>query len=74
MTMIWLQARVVYKDIEGGFWGLIDDNGQQFLPINMPEQLKVVDKQVRVGGYIREDIAGIHMWGQYFEIQSFTTG
>jgi hypothetical protein len=67
-----ITATVVYQNLEGGFWGLEDENGNNYLPVNMPEQLKYEGKKVKL--VIREaDAAGTAMWGRPVRIVSFST-
>lgn len=66
-------GKVVYQNLEGGFWGIIDEQGNQYLPVNMPEQLKYKDRTVSVVIQPIEDGAGAAMWGRPVRIVSFTT-
>lgn len=67
-----ITATVVYQNLEGGFWGLKDERGNNYLPVNMPEQLKYQGKKVKL--VIREaDVAGTAMWGRPVRIVSFST-
>jgi len=67
-----ITATIVYQNLEGGFWGLEDEKGNNYLPVNMPEQLKHEGKKVKV--VIREaDEAGAAMWGRPVHIVSFST-
>lgn len=59
-------------EIEGGFWGIIDEKGGQWLPINLPEQLKYRGKKAEV--VIKEvDIMTTSMWGKPVKVVSFST-
>ncbi len=33
----------IFLTLEGGVWVLQDDSGKQFLPVNMPQSLKVAN-------------------------------
>jgi hypothetical protein len=67
-----ITATIVFQELEGGFWGLIDQAGNQWLPINMPEQLKYAGKSTKV--VIREvDMMTTSMWGRPVKIISFST-
>jgi len=68
-----INGKVVYQNLEGGFWGIIDDQGNQYLPVNMPEQLKYKDITVSVVVKPIEDGAGTAMWGRPVYIVSFST-
>ena len=67
-----LVGTVKYIDLGTGFWGIIDKSGKEWLPINMPEQLKHEGKEVtcRVIPY---DGFTTHMWGEAVKVVSFQT-
>jgi hypothetical protein len=67
-----ITGKIVYQDLEGGFWGIIDQAGNQWMPVNMPEQLKYPGKKVEV--VIKEvDMMTTSMWGTAVKIISFST-
>jgi hypothetical protein len=66
-----ISGKVVYKDLEGGFWGIISD--QDYLPINFPEQLKSNGSTVDCYILIDEDIMTMYSWGTPCHIVSFST-
>ncbi len=67
-----INGKVVHQDLEGGFWGIVGEDGRQWLPINMPEQLKREGKKVSIT--VREsDSVGIQMWGVPVKVISFHT-
>lgn len=67
-----IQGIVTYQNIETGFWGIIEDNGDKWLIINMPEQLKY--DQVRVNLTIEPiDAMSMAMWGTPAKVISFET-
>jgi hypothetical protein len=68
-----ITGTVTYQQLATGFWGIIDESGREWRPVNMPEQLKQDGKKVTVR--IREVDGGmsIFMWGTPVEIESFTT-
>ncbi len=61
-----------FQNIGPGFWGIIDDKGNEWRPVNMPEQLKYEGASITVYG--REvDEMSIFMWGKAIRIVSFST-
>ena len=67
-----ISGKVVYQDLGMGLWGIVDDSGNQWQPINFPEQLKY--KGARVAVMIQElDMATTAMWGQPVRVLSFRT-
>ena len=68
-----ITGTVKYQPIATGFWGIIDDKGNEWRPVNMPEQLKQEGKKVTLT--IREADEGfsIFMWGTPVEVLGFHT-
>ena len=68
-----IKGTVKYIDLEIGFWGIEATNGEKYIPVNMPEQLKNQGREVEITAELTPDIAGVHMWGTYIKILSFET-
>lgn len=67
-----ISGKVIYLDIEGGAFGIIDDAGKKYLPINMPNQLK--RNGMSVACRIRPaDVETSVMWGEPVFIYAFET-
>lgn len=63
---------VKHLPLATGTFGIVDDRGNEWLPVNMPEQLKKDGKKVRVS--IEEtDAMTLFMWGTPVRILSFST-
>lgn len=63
---------VHHLEAEGGFWGIVADNGNQYEIIDMPEQLKHDKAKVKV--VLEElDVFTLYMWGTPCKIISFQT-
>jgi hypothetical protein len=56
---------VVFVKLEGGFFGIITDNGNRYVPINIRKEFQKDGLKVRLEGKFRPDLLGIHMWGTY---------
>lgn len=67
-----IRGRAVYKDLGLGFWGIEDSNGNQWLPVNMPEQLKTDGARVTCS-IIKIEGESMFMWGEPVKIISFNT-
>jgi heat shock protein HslJ len=61
---------VIYEDIEGGFFGVISDEGRRFLPRALPEYLKVNGTAVSYEFRTEPDVVSSFMWGEPVEILS----
>ncbi|MDY6965560.1 MAG: hypothetical protein SVM80_06250 [Halobacteriota archaeon] len=61
-------ATIKFIDLEGGFYGVIGDNGEQYDPIYLPVEFQVDGLQVRFEARIRDDLISTHMWGTPIEL------
>lgn len=67
-----ITGKVVYLSFEGGAYGIIDQHGKKYLPINMPNQLKKDGAEVRCS--VRPaDVMSTMMWGEPVYIYAFET-
>ncbi len=68
-----INGKIVYQNLGTGFWGIEATNGQQYRPVNMPEQLK--HEGARVHLIVREvkEEMSIFMWGKAVRVLSFHT-
>lgn len=57
-------------DLEGGFYGLIADGGQKYLPKDLAREFKVDGLRVRYQVKILTGVATIYMWGTPVEVLS----
>ncbi len=56
-------ATVTYIDLEGGFYGLVTDDGRNYLPGNLPAEYRQDGLSVQFSADVQDDAAGIQMWG-----------
>jgi hypothetical protein len=54
--------------LEGGFFGIVSDDGHNYYPINLPDKYKVQGQRVRFVAKLRGDVITIHQWGTPIEI------
>ena len=54
--------------MEGGFYGIIGDNGEKYKPMSLEREFRVDGLKVKVRARLVEGIAGIHMWGKPIQI------
>ncbi len=67
-----ITGKVVLLPFEGGAYGIEDQNGKQYLPVNMPNQLKKEGAKVTCS--IRPaDVESMIMWGEPVFIYAFET-
>ncbi len=67
-----IKGTVKYQELEGGFWSIIGDDGGQYAPISMPEQLKLNGAKVMVKASEFDGMT-MMMWGTPIVIKSFHT-
>lgn len=73
MKKLKIKGKVVYQNLGTGFWGIIDEKGNEWRPVNMPEQLKYEGKEVTVEIREVDEDVSIFMWGTPVKITSFQT-
>jgi hypothetical protein len=73
MSLMTIEGKVKYIDIEMGFWGIISESGKKYLPINMPSQLKQEGASVSITARTKDSVGSIQMWGTPIEVISFRT-
>jgi len=68
-----ITGTVSYHDIGSGFWGITDDQGNDWRPVHMPDQLKLAGVRVRCTvEEVAEDVS-IYMWGKAVKVVTFYT-
>ncbi len=55
---------IVYLDLEGGFYGLVADDGARYDPLNLADAFKKDSLRVRFRAEKRTDVMTTRMWGQ----------
>ena len=63
-----ITGKVIYKNIAGGFWGIIDENGKEWRPVNLPKSLQKDGKTVSIEARPAKEEMSIFMWGTAIEI------
>jgi len=59
---------IKFNSIEGGFYGIVGDNGENYDPINLGKEFQVDGLRVRFEAKKRDDLTSFHMWGTLIEI------
>jgi hypothetical protein len=60
---------VRYISLEGGFYGIVGDDGKNYDPINMPQEFKIDGLRVQFTANLT-DYASYHMWGYVVKLIS----
>lgn len=59
---------VRFVDLEGGFYGIVGDDGKNYDPMDLSQQFREDGLRIRFEGKIRRDVASAHMWGTIVDI------
>lgn len=73
MKILSIRGKAKFINLETGFWGIIADDGSEYRPVNMPDQLKYDGARVRCKAQLLDDDFSIHMWGQAVRVIGFHT-
>ena len=68
-NMISSKGVISYIELEGGFYGIVTSDNINYRPLNLSDRFKIDGLQVQFKGKVRDDAAGIHMWGEVIEIE-----
>ena len=73
MKKLKITGKARYQNLGTGFWGIIGKDGQEWRPVNMPEQLKYEGKEVKIVAVEADEDVSIFMWGTPVKVISFET-
>lgn len=57
-------GRIQYNDFEGGFYGIVSDDGEHYDPKNLPDDFKEDGLLVSFKLAVLENQVSYHMWGE----------
>lgn len=66
-----IKGTVKYQDLSGGFWGIIDDQGKQWKPTEMPKKLQKEGLKVQIEAEKAASMISIFMWGTNITINDY---
>ncbi len=66
--MVWHTVTVKHFDMEGGFYGLVSDKGDKFLPRNLAKEYQLPGTKLKVQGEVIKGMITIQQWGKVFNI------
>ena len=68
-----LYGQIKYIDLEGGFYGIITDSKEHYLPINLQDKLKNYENHyIEITlAYTKKDEANIYMWGKLLYVETY---
>lgn len=66
--VVTVTGTVRHIDVEGGFYGLVDDDGTKWDPVNLPKDFRKDGVRVRVRAEELKNRVSTHMWGTLIRI------
>jgi hypothetical protein len=70
--LIQATGTVTWVPLEGGFYGIIGEDGTQYDPLNLPEEYSVDGYRIGFTAVEEQNWASIHMWGTIITITGTT--
>jgi len=58
-----ITGKVVWQDIEMGFWGIVSSDGAEYLPMNLPKSCEKDGKSIKIEIEEHPDAMTMVMWG-----------
>lgn len=59
-----------FLKIEGGFYGIVEDDGEHYDPVNLDAEFQVDGLRVRFEAAVMHDVLTFHMWGTLVSIRT----
>ena len=68
-----LYGQIKYIDLEGGFYGILTDSNERYLPINLQHKLKKFENHFIdiTSGFTKKDQGSIYMWGEILYVEAY---
>lgn len=63
-----ITATVRYIELEGGFYGIMSDDGESYMPMNLTDEYKEDGLRIIFKMRHRKDVMSFQMWGKNVEI------
>jgi hypothetical protein len=67
-----IKGKTTYQNLGMGFWGIIDEQGREWKPLNMPSELQKEDLAVEITAEEADEQMSIFMWGTAIIIQQWS--
>lgn len=66
-----IKGTVKYQDLSGGFWGIIDQQGEHWKPVKMPKKLQKEGLKVEIEATKATNVFSVFMWGSNIHINDY---
>lgn len=64
-----ITGTIAFNAFEGGFWGVLGDDGRKYRPTSLPEAFRLEGLRVVIEGE-RSSAVSFHMWGMAIDVHS----
>ena len=64
----WRTGTIKFMEFEGGFFGIVTDEGDKLLPMNLAKEFQQIGAKVKIQGQLVTDMMTIQQWGTPFKI------
>ncbi len=65
-----IEGKVKYITLEGGFWGIVGNDGKNYEPVTLITKYQTDGQSVKVRAEILRDQSSVHQWGTLIKIIS----
>jgi hypothetical protein len=69
-TVSHLTGYVEYETTEGGFFGIVGDDGQKYQPTNLPHKVRTNGLPIKFDAVINDNIISTFMWGKIIDVSN----
>lgn len=69
---ITITGQVTYVDLEGGFYGIVADDGRHFDPMNLPADMQVDGLAITATLEPQTEVLSFRMWGKIVNVIEIT--
>ena len=63
------KGTVVFVKVEGGFYGIVGDDGNYYDPVNLPKEFQQDSLRIYFKANYAKSLVSFHMWGKLVEIK-----
>lgn len=72
LSQVTATGTIRHIELEGGFWGIVGEDGTNYDPTNLSDNFKEDGLKVNFTARRLKDVGSMHMWGQIVEIDTMS--
>lgn len=65
----WYQGTIQLFAMEGGFYGIVTEQGEHILPMNLAKEFRIPGAVVKFNGQFKKNMLTIQQWGKPFVVE-----